>query len=84
MTDGGRDEGARYVPVLLEYRVTQIEKRMEKLATAEQVQELKQAFDQRGQRGFTFWAMIVGGPTLSAVIVGVILMAAANAMGIHK
>lgn len=81
----------RFIPALLEYRVRQLEinqekmlKRMDGLATSEQMDDLKATVEQRAQRGFTFWVMIVGGPSLAGIIVALATFAIANAMGLHR
>lgn len=85
---GDDDDGARYVPVLLEYRVSQLEKqqavmveRMGRLATSSQVAELKKTLEDRAARGFSFWVTSLGGPVLAGIIVGVILLVISHATG---
>lgn len=89
MADDDVADVGTLIPRLVEYRVRQLEKnqekmmeRMEKLATAAQLTELKDSLNDRAKRGFTFWVMIVGGPVLAGVIVGVILMGVAGATGV--
>lgn len=85
MADDDEDDFDRRAPNrLLEWRIHELEKgqtlmsaRIEKLATREDVQKIETKIDdaaaKKADRSFSFWAVALAGPTLSGIVVGVVL-----------